>query len=198
MDASEFYGMLRNHFAERDGYWFIQEQIPEYEKRLKLAKNIGKADPNQLLLFVTDEKSTIIWLSQFLRQPRTYSEIYTEWTQKWNERQDKMPELTEILEENFVTESGKWRLPSMGEKKEKEDLRERRLSREFQDILQQAQTGKKIKEVRKEALLHGLMKLYNDRNVDTIKQLSKHLDKGIIESDDDIYAIIDWASTKED
>ena len=198
MDASEFYGMLRNHFVERDGYWFIQEQIPEYEKRLKLAKNIGKADPNQLLLFVTDEKSTIIWLSQFLRQPRTYSEIYTEWTQKWNERQDKMPELRDILEENFVTEEGKWRLPSIGEKKEKEDIRERRLSREFQDILQQSQSGKKIKEVRKEALLHGLMKLYNERDVDVIKLLGRILDKRIIESDDDIYAIIDWASTKED
>jgi len=198
MDAMEFYSMLGTYFVERDGYWFKQEQIPEYEKRLKLAKNIGKADLNQLLLFVSDEKSTIIWLSQFLREPRTYSEIYTEWTQKWNERQDKMPELRDILEENFVTESGKWRLPSIGEKKEKEELRERRLAREFQDILEEAQSEKKVSSVRKEALLHGLMKLYNERNVNIINLLGKRLDKRIIESDDDIYAIIDWASSKGD
>ena len=201
MDASEFYDMLRNspeHFEERDGYWFKKEQIPEYEKRLKLAKNIGKLDTNQLLLFVNDERTTIIWSSQFLREPKTYSEIYTEWTQKWNESQDKMPELKIILEENFTTEEGKYRLPSISEKKEREDVRERRLSREFQEILDTAISGKKIASVRKEALLHGLMKLYNERNVDVIRTIGKRLDKRLIESDEDIYAIIDWASSKED
>lgn len=112
--------------------------------------------------------------------------------------EDKMPELKAMLEENFTTEDGKYRLPSIAEKKEKEDMRDKRLNKEFQEIMQQAQSGKKITEVRKEALLHGLMKLYNERNVDLIKTLGNKLDKKIIESDDEIYAIVDWASAKEE
>ena len=41
--------------------------------------------------------------------------------------EDKIPELKLILEENFTTEYGKYRLPSIAEKKEKEDVRKRRL-----------------------------------------------------------------------
>ena len=40
MDASEFYSMLRNHFEERDGYWFKQEQIKEYERTYRTARFI--------------------------------------------------------------------------------------------------------------------------------------------------------------
>ncbi|MBU1622969.1 MAG: hypothetical protein KJ597_05340 [Nanoarchaeota archaeon] len=77
-------------------------------------------------------------------------------------------------------------------------MRNKRLIKEFNEILQEAKSGKKIKEVRKEALLYGLMELYNKRDVDQIKILGSKLDKKIIESDDEIYAIIDWAMTKED
>ena len=70
--------------------------------------------------------------------------------------------------------------------------------REFQDIIASAASGNKITEVRKDALLAGLMKLYNEKNVDQIKLIGKKLDKKIIESDDDINAIIDWAMAKGD
>jgi hypothetical protein len=41
------------------------------------------------------------------------------------------------------------------------------------------------------------MKLYNERNIDIIRLLGTKLDKKIIESDDEIYSIIDWAVSKE-
>ena len=198
MDASEFYGLLKNNFIERDSFWFNSNQISEYEKRIKLSKTIKKFDISQTILWINDEKSAIIWLANFLRTPKTYSEIQQEYFPKISQTDDTMPDLKQILEENFVTEDGKYRLPSINEKKEREDVRNKRLSKEFNEILQEAKSGKKIKEVRKEALLHGLMELYNKRDVDQIRIIGSKLDKKIVESDDDIYAIIDWAMTKED
>lgn len=211
MDASEFYGMLKSHFIERDGFWFNQEQIPEYEKRTALTENVedykkeaksSKVFRKDLgisqILFITDEKTAIIWLANFLRTPRDYSEIYTEYSKKLMTSEDKIPELKTMLDENFVTENGLYRLPSTNEKKEKEDTRSKRLMKEFNEMLQQAKSGKKVTEVRKEALLHGLMELYKNKDVDNIKLLGKKIDQKIIESDDDVYTIIDWALTKED
>lgn len=78
--------------------------------------------------------------------------------------------------------------------KEKYEVREKRLMKEFNEILEEIQKSKKkIKEIRKEALLHGLMKLYQEKDVEKIKLLVGRLDRKIIDSDEDISAIIDWA-----
>lgn len=198
MDASEFYGLLRNNFVERDGFWFNEEQLSEYEKRLKLKKNLGSFNLNQTILGIDGEKTAIIWLSQFLRTPKTYSEILIEYNKNLLTSDDKIPELKLMLEENFITENGKFRLPSLAEKREKEDIREKRLSREFQEMLQEASAGKKIIDVRKEALLHGLIELYKKKAVDQIRVIGKKIDSKLLESDDEIYAIIDWAISKDD
>ena len=193
MDASEFYEMLRANFEEMDGYWFLTEQIPQYEKTLKLKFKLEDMDLTQTVLGIDDEKSAIIWLAQFLQTPKTYDEIYIEFSKSLLTSQDRMPELKTILDENFSTSGGKYVLPSDLERKEKETIREKHLNKEFQEIISQAQSKKKIKELRKEALLHGLMKLYKERDVDTINLLGKKIDRKIIDSDDDISAIIDWA-----
>lgn len=191
MDAVEFYLMLKKHFIERDGYWFISDQIVKYEKKMKYIKN--QLDPNQTVLGIYDEKSIIHWLLSFLESPKSYSEIYTSFTQNLLISEDKMPELKTILEENFSTEDGKYRLPTSIERKEKEEIREKRLMKEFDKIFTEAQSKRKIKEVRKEALLHGLMTFYQNKDVEKIRIIGKRLDQNIISSDDDISAIIDWA-----
>ena len=40
------------------------------------------------------------------------------------------------------------------------------------------------------------MRLYKEKDVDTIKLIGERIDSRIIESDDDISAIIDWAKYK--
>jgi len=197
MDASEFYLMLEKYFVERDGYWFNECQIETYEKRLKLSDNLGKLNINQSVLGVSDEKTAIIWLTQYLRKPRTYDEIYIDFSKNLLTSEDKIPELKTILDENFVTENGKYKLPNIAEKKKKEEIRAKKLQRDFEYIFTQASQGKKITEVRREALIYGLMKLYQNRNVDHIRLIGKKLDHRIIESDDDIYSIVDWAMTKD-
>jgi hypothetical protein len=196
LDASEFYGMLKNNFSEREGYWFLNEQIQEYEKRLKQVKDFGAFSSGQTVLGIDSEKTAIVWLTRFLIKPKTYSEIYLEFSKNLLTSEDKIPELKSILEENFTTEGGKYRLPSVSEKKEKENLRKKRLSREFQEILSLIQSGKKVVDIRKEALLYGLIELYNKKDVDQIRTIGKKLDVKVLESDDEIYAIIAWALSK--
>ena len=40
------------------------------------------------------------------------------------------------------------------------------------------------------------MRLYAEKDVDTIKLIGERIDSKIIESDDDISAIVDWAKFK--
>ena len=109
---------------------------------------------------------------------------------------DLIPELKLILSENFIQENNKYRLPSTLEKKEIESLRNNHLNKEFNIILDNVKSNIKIKEVRKEALFYGLMKLYKEKDVDTINLIGKRVDRKIIDSDEDISAIIDWAKYK--
>jgi hypothetical protein len=193
LDASEFYELLRDNFEERNGYWFVSDQVEEYEEKLKLSSKLKSIDLNQMILGISDEKSLIIWLAQFLQSPKSYEEIFIESSKNILTSSDKIPELKIILDENFITESGKYRLPSDIERKEKEELRNKRLIKEFNQILEEIKSKRKIKEARKEALLHGLMKLYKDKDEERIRLLGEKLDQKIIDSDDDISAIIDWA-----
>lgn len=196
-DASEFYDLLKRHFVERGGYWFTFSQVDKYDERLKLNEKIGKHDVSQSILGIYDEKSAIIWLNQFLKEPKTYDDIFINFSKNLLTSFDKIPELRVLLEENFIFEDNKYQSPSNLEKTKIEKLRNKRLLKEFNSLLDSARKSKKkIKEVRKEALFIGLMNLYNDKDVDTINLLGERIDKKIIESDDDISAIIDWAKYK--
>ena len=44
---------------ERDGFWFTQDQIPKYEKRVNLSKKLGKTKLDQTLLdlLLSDNKA---------------------------------------------------------------------------------------------------------------------------------------------
>jgi len=196
MDSSEFYNLLRMHFEERDGFWFNHNQVFEYEKEKKTFISSEKDSTSQQILGIMNEKQLIIWLSDFLKTPKTFDEIFTEYTLKVMTVTDLIPELKDILEENFVKEDNKYRLPSDLEKKEKEEMRNKHLNKEFELILNQLKNNNKIVEVRKEALFYGLMKLYREKNIPLIKLLNKKIDKKIIESDENISYIMDWAEYK--
>jgi DNA modification methylase len=66
-DSTFFYKMLNTNFIEQDGYWFTSNQINSYieqKKKLKLDGLTNSKDGN-LLLFVNDEKSALLWLNNF-------------------------------------------------------------------------------------------------------------------------------------
>ena len=76
-------------------------------------------------------------------------------------------------------------------------LRIKKLENDFINLMDEISKSKsKIKLVRKEALIYGLTKLYQEKDVEKIIMIGNKLDQKIIESDDDISAIIDWAKYK--
>jgi len=60
--ASAFYAGLKLRFPERDGMHFLEAQAAEYDQR---RAEVG--DVKQFTFYVNDEKSSIQWLRQLLR-----------------------------------------------------------------------------------------------------------------------------------
>lgn len=110
MSVVEFYVGLDQRFSERDGMYFLSEQLAEYDK-----KRMTVRDVLQLQLFVTDESSAIQWLrQQLLRKPQTAGELKPQFMQEiggW-QKTEKLLELDELLEQNFLRYDGKGEVPN--------------------------------------------------------------------------------------
>jgi len=199
-DSTNFYKLLSDNFTELDGYWFLDNQVKEYNEwksGLSLDK-IKEVFGGQQVLFVSDEKSALVWLYNFLNQPRTYSEIYTAYQQVSTTTDDRIPELRELVENNFIQEDGKYRRPISREEKEGINKnRERELDRAFQKLLKQAKEQKgKIKNIRREALIHGFTKCYQEGKYDDILTVADKLHVSILEASGDIMDFVDIARIK--
>ncbi|RLD12702.1 DNA methylase, partial [candidate division KSB1 bacterium] len=199
-DAKTFYKMLHSHFVEEDGYWFNPDQLDayrEYKKKLKL-EGLADVKKGQLNLFVFDEKSAQQWLYQFLDEPKDFKTIHPAFTKVANISGDQVPDLKELLEDNFVREGDKYRRPkSEEEKMTLIQKREKELLREFESLLLQAKASqKKIKECRKQAVLFGFEHCYKTGRFQDILTLAKRLDKRIVENDSEINDFIEVAELK--
>jgi len=110
LSAADFYMGLEQRFPPRDGMYFLPEQAVEYDK-----KRLSVKDVLQLQLFVTNESSAIQWLrQQLLKTPKTAGTLKPKFMQEiggW-QKQEKMLELDEILEQNFLCYNGKAKVPS--------------------------------------------------------------------------------------
>jgi len=200
-DAQQFYKMLRTSFVDIDGFWFLREQISNYEEYKKKMKLDGiDAIANKLqALFVNDEKSALIWLFSFLNQPKDLQTIHPAFTKVSTISGDRVPELRELLEDNFIKEDDLYRRPaSEAEKSTISQKRERELLREFEALLLEAKgTGKKkIKECRKQAVVYGFEYCYKKERFADILILAKKLDAQILESDSEINEFIEVAEIK--
>lgn len=189
-DAKSFYSLLHSNFIQEDGFWFTASQINsylEYKKQQKL-EGIDEVKSGEMFLFVTDEKSALVWLYNFLSVPKSFSDISVAFNQTANIQGDNVPELRELLEQNFIFENGKYRRPqSEPEHNHLIEKREKQLMREFETLLIQAQTEKrKIKEVRKEALVFGFETCYKNKRYKDILTLAGKLDKSILENNGDL------------
>lgn len=111
MSSQEFQSGLAQRFVQRDGMVFLSEQVAEYDK-----KRLQVAVAPQMEMFVSDERSAIDWLSNFLkRRPSTYQEIGPEFMGQlgagWKKHEAK-PELSALLEDNFLKYDGTGEVPS--------------------------------------------------------------------------------------
>lgn len=105
LSASEFYAGLAQRFSERDGMYFLPEQVAEYNKKRMLVKDIETPE-----FAPVDEFSAIRWLQNLLKaKPQTFQDIHPQFLRDiggW-QKHEKPLELSELLEQNFLRYDGK-------------------------------------------------------------------------------------------
>ena len=110
LSIGEFLAGLTRRFPERDGMVFLLEQVAEYDKRRLAADGVA-----QLEIFVVDESSAIQWLKRHLaRKPQSFQDIHPQFIREiagW-QRHEMMPELSEMLDQNFLYYGGAGEVPS--------------------------------------------------------------------------------------
>ena len=111
LSAGDFYQGLAQRFPERDGMYFLTEQVAEYERKRMTSRELLQLD-----LFVSDEASAIQWLKQqIVRKPQTFQELQPQFmreTQGGWQKYEKPLELSELLEQNFLRYDGNGEVPN--------------------------------------------------------------------------------------
>jgi DNA modification methylase/DNA-directed RNA polymerase subunit RPC12/RpoP len=110
LSAYEFQNGLTRHFVEKDGMIFKIDQVAEYDKKRLLAKEFTQMD-----LFISNENSAIEWLrQQLMKKPQTYQEIQPNYMKEIQgiNKYEKLPELIQLLEQNFLQYEGEGPVPS--------------------------------------------------------------------------------------
>lgn len=193
MDSSTFYAGLRERFIPRDGMFFLADQVNEYDERRKKME----IQDQQLSLFVSDEKSAIMWLNVQLSKARlTYSEIYSPFTKELHQMKfEQMPELLDMLKENFLQDDdGKWYVPNLSDKADLDKLRRKRLLKDFYDIYAKG-TGR-IKNARTEAIRVGFDECWKERNYSLIVKVGDRLPETVLQEDPALLMYYDNAASR--
>jgi DNA modification methylase len=254
LNSAEFQAGLAEKFPERDGMFFLPEQVNEYDKKRTQVENIG-----QLSIFVEDERSAINWLRNFLKsRPSVSQDIQPEFMQqlgatwkKWETR----PEMSALLDQNFLCYDGtgdvpsqihsylssqfkelrslpkdhaqlkakaknRWYVPDPKKNVDVETLRNKRLLEEFWSYLPEGYTppsltankgqtlpgftvprpkipkGKKLKELRTEAVRVGFKHCYQQKDYQTILVVAEMIPDSVLNEDEQLQMIYDTAVTR--
>ncbi len=254
LSSAEFQAVLAEKFPERDGMFFLPEQVNEYDKKRAQMENIG-----QLTIFVEDERSASNWLRNFLKdRPSTYQDIQPEFMQqlgagwkKWEAR----PELNALLNAYFLCYDGtsevpsqihsylstqfkelrnlpkdhaqlkakaknRWFVPDPKNLIQVEQQRNKKLLEEFWSYLPDGYTppslaankgqtlpgltvprpkipkGKKLKELRTEAVRVGFKHCYQNKDYTTILVVADMIPESVLNEDEQLQMIYDTAVTR--
>jgi DNA modification methylase/DNA-directed RNA polymerase subunit RPC12/RpoP len=109
ISSQEFQIGLVQRFVERDGMFFLPDQIAEYGR-----KKMTSGGLTQMSMFVSDEASAIQWLRQLIKEkPQTFSDINPQFMQQlggWSKNEAQL-DLRELLNQNFLCYDGKGPVP---------------------------------------------------------------------------------------
>ena len=191
LDATDFYRGLDEKFIKRDGMYFLADQVNEYDTtRIKT-----DIEPIQFSLFITNEKTAISWLYQQLSDdfngPQTYAELQPKFMQevKSVDKFEDMPELSVLLEENFLQdEKGRWYIPDTTKEGDVAKLREKKLWKEFEGYMN---SKGKLKLFRSEAIRIGFSRLWKDKNYKAIVDIAERLPEQTIQEDTNLLMYYD-------
>ena len=109
LSASDFYLGLRDRFPERDGMFFLPEQVADYDRKRMRAKGLFEQG-----VVVRDEETALRWLRVELgRKPQTFQEIHPAFIREiagWLKHERPL-ELSMLLEQNFLPYDGVGEVP---------------------------------------------------------------------------------------
>jgi hypothetical protein len=110
LSGPEFLQGLAQRFPERDGMYFLPDQVTEYDRKRTTATQL-----RQLSFFVNDEHSAIQWIRQQLQdKPQSFQDLQPQFMrelQAWAKHEQTV-ELKVILEQNFLHYDGRGPVPS--------------------------------------------------------------------------------------
>lgn len=111
IDSHAFQMGLSQRFSERDGMYFLPEQVAEYDRK----KMIGGGRLVQQSLSISGEASAIDWLRNLLRdKPQSFQDINPQFMKEisngWSKHEVGL-ELSTLLEQNFLYYDGKGPVP---------------------------------------------------------------------------------------
>ena len=110
VSSQEFQIGLSQRFIERDGMYFLPDQVAEYDRR-----KMTSGELKQMSMFVSDEASAIQWLRQLIKEkPQTFSDINPQFMQQlggWSKNEAQL-DLRELLNQNFLCYDGKGPIPA--------------------------------------------------------------------------------------
>ena len=193
MNAQEFQQGLRDRFIERDGMFFTAEQSLEYEQKRAETVSFEAAQS----IFVGSEAEGIEWLKRQLDTPIAYQDLQPEWMQALvtPRKGDKLPELLQILEDNFLKDDdGRWYKPNPEKEADKMKRRTANLLKLFNRYVEEASKPKgKIKEARLEALRCGFKDCYRNNDFKTIVTVAQRLPESLVMEDEVLLLYYDIA-----
>ena len=188
---TEFLEKLNQKYVERDGMYFLAEQIPEYDQKRAQVKSI-----EQNIIFIEDEKSAILWLNEQLKTPQTFEQIQPQYFPNIHPLlYEKVPDLLKILKQNFIQDehSKNWYIPDPSNLKDLEKIREKDLLKEFQTYVE---SKSKLKQFRLEAIRAGFKKKWYENDYQSIVNIAKKLPEQIIQEDSSLLMYYDNALSR--
>ena len=227
LSGPEFLQGLSQRFPERDGMYFLPDQVTEYDRKRTTATEL-----RQLSFFVNDEHSAIQWIRQQLQdKPQSFQDLQPQFMrelQAWAKHEQTV-ELKVILDQNFLHYDGRgpvpsqihsylstnfkdlrnldkedskliekardrWYVPDPNKQADLDQIRERALLKEFEEIKESSQ--RRIKQFRTEAVRTGFKACWQERDYATIVKVAAKLPETVLQEDEKLLMYVDNAQTR--
>ena len=226
ISSQEFQIGLSQRFIERDGMFFLPDQVAEYDR-----KKMTSGAPQQLSMFVSDEASAIQWLRQLIKEkPQTFSDINPQFMQQlggWSKNEAQL-DLRELLNQNFLCYDGKGPVPEqihaylstnwkelrnlpkddpalvtkardrwyVPDPNKAGDLEKLREKALLKEFEEYKEVKKKLKVFRLEAVRAGFKKAWQERDYAVIVAVADKIPNNVLEEDPKLLMWYDQAVTR--
>jgi len=226
ISSQEFQVGLSQRFIERDGMYFLPDQVAEYDR-----KKMTSRAPQQLSMFVSDEASAIQWLRHLIREkPQTFSDINPQFMQQlggWSKNEAQL-DLRELLNQNFLCYDGKGPVPEqihaylstnwkelrnlpkddpalvakardrwyLPDPNKAADLEKLREKALLKEFEEYVDAKKKLKVFRLEAVRAGFKKAWQERDYPLIVSVAEKIPSKVLEEDPKLLMWYDQAVTR--